>query len=155
MRGLEYLIAQRYGKGRAANKSETKPPNLDKKLSFKTANGRRVPLTDLLGQQEQPKPNHHPPKRFDLPRYAANTQPGDEQTFTQRAQDHRSPAAPPEKAGNNQQAAKTQQQNPPPDCQTTRATQQTENQRIHQNRQTPRAGRRQSQKHTTPAVTKA
>ncbi|MDD5274948.1 MAG: hypothetical protein PHR16_02570 [Methylovulum sp.] len=41
--------AQRYGKGRAASESETKPPNLDKKPNFKTANGRRVPLTDLLG----------------------------------------------------------------------------------------------------------
>ena len=41
--------AQRYGKGRAANESETKPPNLDKKPDSKTANGRRVPLTDLLG----------------------------------------------------------------------------------------------------------
>ena len=41
--------AYRYGKGRAANESETKPPNLDKKPNFKTANGRRVPLTDLLG----------------------------------------------------------------------------------------------------------
>jgi len=40
--------AQRYGKGRAANGSETKPPNLDKKLDCKTANGRRVTLTDLL-----------------------------------------------------------------------------------------------------------
>jgi len=41
--------AQRYGKGRAANGSETKPPNLEKKPNLKTANGRRVPLTDLLG----------------------------------------------------------------------------------------------------------
>ena len=49
MRGSEYLIAQRYGNGRAANESETKLLNLDKKLNFKTANGRRVPLTDLLG----------------------------------------------------------------------------------------------------------
>ena len=40
--------AQRYGKGRAASESQTKPPNPDKKLNFKTANGRRVPLTDLL-----------------------------------------------------------------------------------------------------------
>jgi hypothetical protein len=43
-----HFEAQRYGKGRAANESETKPPNLDKKRNFKTANGRRVPLTDLL-----------------------------------------------------------------------------------------------------------
>jgi len=43
------LNAQRYGKGRAANESETKPPNLDKNQNFKIANGRRVPLTDLLG----------------------------------------------------------------------------------------------------------
>ena len=47
-------IAQRYGKGRAANESETKPPNLDKKPNFKTANGRRVPLTDLLGFEHKP-----------------------------------------------------------------------------------------------------
>jgi len=43
------MVAQRYGKGRAANGSQAKPPNLDKKRNFKTANGRRVPLTDLLG----------------------------------------------------------------------------------------------------------
>jgi len=50
-----------YGKGRAANESETKPPNLDKNQNSKTANGRRVPLTDLLGQaiptKAQPPPN--------------------------------------------------------------------------------------------------
>jgi hypothetical protein len=38
-----------YGKGRAAKGSQAKPPNLDKKRNSKTANGRRVPLTDLLG----------------------------------------------------------------------------------------------------------
>ena len=42
--------AQRYGKRRAAKESKTKPPNLDKKPNFKTANGRRVPLTDLLDE---------------------------------------------------------------------------------------------------------
>jgi hypothetical protein len=47
--GAARRAAQRYGKGRAANESETKLPNLDKKQNFKTANGRRVPLTDLLG----------------------------------------------------------------------------------------------------------
>jgi len=49
--------AQRYGKGRAANESQTKPPNLDKKPNFKTANGRRVPLTDLLGYTATTKAN--------------------------------------------------------------------------------------------------
>jgi hypothetical protein len=34
---------------RFPNESETKPPSLEKKPNFKTANGRRVPLTDLLG----------------------------------------------------------------------------------------------------------
>jgi len=53
------MTAQRYGKGRAANESETKPPNPDKKLNFKCANGRRVPLTDLLGQVLRTKPNNH------------------------------------------------------------------------------------------------
>jgi len=69
---LEYLTAQRYGKGRAANESKTKPPNLDKKPNPKTANGRRVPLTDLLGQKKQPRPNYHLPKELGLPRGVVN-----------------------------------------------------------------------------------
>jgi len=44
-----YFDAQRRGKGRAALRTLAKPPNPDKKPNFKTATGRRVPLTDLLG----------------------------------------------------------------------------------------------------------
>jgi len=44
------LLAQRKGKGRAANESLEKLANLIQKQTFKTAIGRRVPLTALLGQ---------------------------------------------------------------------------------------------------------
>jgi len=37
-------------KGRAAHWAWPKPPNPDEKKTFKTATGRRVPLTALLGQ---------------------------------------------------------------------------------------------------------
>jgi len=75
------MRAQRYGKGRAANESETKPPHLDKKLSFKTANGRRVPLTDLLGLAVPAKAKPPQPKQTDLPRCAGNTKPSDDWTL--------------------------------------------------------------------------
>jgi len=36
---LLILIAQRYGKGRAANESQTKPPNLEKNRTSKPPTG--------------------------------------------------------------------------------------------------------------------
>jgi len=49
MCGLDYLIAQRYGKGRAANESQTKPPNLDKKTELQNRQRAARPFDRLVG----------------------------------------------------------------------------------------------------------
>jgi len=49
--GLKFVNLHRPTlQGRAANESKTKLQTFNKKLSFKTATGRRVPLTDLLAK---------------------------------------------------------------------------------------------------------
>jgi len=48
MCGLDYLIAQRYGKGRAAHRAKTKPPNLEKNKTSKPPRAAR-PFDRLVG----------------------------------------------------------------------------------------------------------
>lgn len=44
--------------GARRQRKPSEAPNLDKKPNFKTATGRRVRLTYLLGQEEQSRSNH-------------------------------------------------------------------------------------------------
>ncbi len=50
-------IAQRYGKGRAANESETKPPNPDKNETPKPPTGGASHLTGLLDEAASAEKN--------------------------------------------------------------------------------------------------
>ncbi|MDD5125017.1 hypothetical protein [Methylovulum sp.] len=38
-------------------------------------------MTDLLGQEEQARPNYHPPKELGLPRCVGNAEPNDDRTL--------------------------------------------------------------------------
>jgi len=53
--GIQWAVIQRKGKARAAQESQAKPLNPIKKQAFKIANGRRVPLTAVLGKKWVPK----------------------------------------------------------------------------------------------------